>query len=409
MTWTYVKLAWRNLLRNKRRSFIAGTAIGIGLACLIFVDALWIGMEDNMIHSATASFMGEGQIHKEGFRNSQTVEETIIDSDQVLAEISSEPEVEHFTPRVFSFAMISSAANLSAVSMIGIDPRTERNLSHVDDVLQSGTYFEEDNQRDVLIGSKLAELLEVDLGDRLVLTVAQAGTGDLSQEMFRVSGIYHFNISEMDRGMAFVRIDKAQEMLAIGNDIHEIAITFKSREYGQDPSIPFWGSYSRSGNEALPWTELMPQLKAALDLSDFSILIIGLILFGIVALGIINTLFMSLYERMFEFGVLRAVGTRPFNIARLIVFEAGALAIVSIVLGSVMGLILTYITSRTGIDYTGIEFAGVTFRQLLYPVLQVDQFVIFPIAVLILTMLVGVYPAVYAARLTPARALRRSL
>jgi ABC-type lipoprotein release transport system permease subunit len=409
MTWTYMRLAWRNLLRNKRRSFIAGTAIGIGLACLIFVDALWIGMEDNMVHSATASFMGEGQIHKEGFRNSQTVEETIVNSGQVLSELSEEPEIERFTPRVFSFAMISSAANLSAVSMIGIDPQTERHLSQIDDVLQKGTYFEGDNTRDILIGSKLAEILEVDLEDRLVLTVAQAITGDLSQEMFRVSGIYHFNINEMDRAMAFVRMPKAQEMLAIGDRIHEIAISFKNRDYGRDPTLPFWDRYSRNGNEALPWTELLPQLKAALDLSDFSILIIGFILFGIVALGIINTLFMSLYERMFEFGVLRAVGTRPFGIARLIVFEAGALAIVSILLGSVMGLVLTYVTARTGIDYTGIEFAGVTFRRLIYPVLQADQFTIYPIAVLVLTMLVGVYPAVYAARLTPARALRRSL
>lgn len=406
---TYIKLAWRNIFRNKRRSFIAGTAIGIGLASLIFVDALIIGMERNMIHSATSSFLGEGQIHGEGFRKIQEVEKTINRLDWVVSNLNQETIVKHFTLRVMSFAMISSASNMSAISLVGVVPSTERHLSKIDEALKEGSYFEEGAGRNIIIGSKLAEILEVGLDDRIVITVAQAETGDLSQEMFRVSGIYHFNVRDMDQGMAFVRLEKAQQMLGIGDDVHEIAINFTDPQFGQDENLPFWKKYSQYGNNAEGWTDVLPQLKGALEISTFSTYIVGLILFGVVALGIINTLFMSLHERMFEFGVLRAVGTRPFGIARLIIFEAGALAVLSIGIGIMLGFLITYLTSKVGIDYTGIEFAGITFRELLYPVLKLKQFIFYPFWVFVFTEIAGIYPAIYAARIVPADAMRKSL
>jgi ABC-type lipoprotein release transport system permease subunit len=305
--------------------------------------------------------------------------------------------------------MITSPANLSSVTLVGIDPETEPELSQIDDALTKGEYFSGDNQRDIVIGSKLAEILEVGRNDRVVLTAAQAHSGDLSQEMFRVSGIYHFNSSEMDRGMAFIRLEKAQEMLGLGEDIHEIAIDFTEDSYGRNENHPFWDRYSRHGNEAIGWTVILPELDAALEISQFSTFIVGLILFAVVSLGIINTLFMSLHERMFEFGVLRAIGTRPFAMGRLILLEAASLAVLSIILGVIFGYVLTYIFQQTGIDYTGIEFSGVTFRELLYPVLKLEQFTTYPLVVFLFTLLTGLYPAIYAARMSPSDAMRRSL
>jgi ABC-type antimicrobial peptide transport system permease subunit len=145
-----------------------------------------------------------------------------------------------------------------------------------------------------------------------------------------------------------------------------------------------------------------------MDLTDFSLLIVGLILFAVVSLGIVNTLFMSLYERMFEFGVLRAVGTRPWAIFRLVLGEAGALSVVSIVLGMVISAIILVWVASSGIDYTGIDYAGVTFREKIYPVVRGIQFVKYPLWVFVITIVVGLYPAAYAARLTPARAMRKS-
>ena len=405
----YVKLAWRNLLRNKRRSFIAGTAIGIGLAALIFVDALLLGMERNMIDSATASFLGQGRIQRTGFQDTQQADLTIGSLEKVLEGLRQEPILRHFTPRVLTYSMVSSPSNLSSIELVGIDPVTEKPVSEIDEAIVKGDYFSGDNDRDILIGDRLAEILKVSLGDRLVVTVSQAETGDLSQDLFRVSGIFRLNITEMDRGMAFVRLKKAQAMLGIGKNVHEIALVFNDTKYGQDAELPFWEKYSRFGNEALGWPDIMPQLEAVFKLSRFSTYLAGFILFGVVALGIINTLFMSLHERMFEFGVLRAVGTRPFSILQLVTYEAGSLAVLSIVLGGILGFVVTYIVAQTGIDYTGIEYSGVTFRKLIYPVLHIRQFVEYPLWLFLFTMLVGLYPASYAARMSPAAAMRRSL
>jgi len=403
-----VKLAWRNIFRNKRRTLIAATAIGIGLTALIFIDAFMIGMEETMIRTATASFLGDAQIHREGFRDAQEVSLTVQALGSVTESLAKEEIVAHFTQRTLASSMITSPANVSAIHLVGVHPPTEKFLSLIDDAITEGAYFEGDNSRDIIIGAKLAEILEIGLGDRGVVTVAQAESGELSQEMFRISGIYHFADAAMNSGMAFVRIEKAQEMLAIGKDVHEIAIKFTSIAYSQETTLPFWDTYSQHGNEALSWTELMSQLTVVLEMTKYSKYIMGVILFGVVVFGIINTLFMSLYERMFEFGVLRAVGTRPFGMARVILFEAGALAIVSIGLGTILGFVLTGVLAHIGIDYTGIEMMGVTMQEFIYPVLEIQQFIIYPIWVFISTIIAGLYPARYVAKMAPVDAMRRS-
>jgi ABC-type lipoprotein release transport system permease subunit len=405
----YLKLAIRNIFRNKRRTLIAGSAIGIGLAAIIFTDALMIGMEKNMIASATESFLGEGQIHHKNFRESFEVEKTIENKSELNKQLQEEKIVNRFTQRTISFAMITSPANLASVTMVGICPETEQYLSQIDEAIISGSYFSGESERAIIIGSKLAEILEVELGSRVVLTVAQAQSGNLTQEMFQISGIYHFNIKEMDQAMAFVHLSKAQEMLGLGDQIHEIALRFTQSSYARDQNLYFWERYSGGGNEAVSWTMLLPELEAAFELSQFGTYIVGLILFGVVALGIVNTLFMSMHERMFEFGVMRAVGTSPLRMAQLILLEAGALAVISIILGLIMGYVITWIFMNTGIDYTGIEFSGVTFRKLLYPVLKIEQFITYPLAVFFFTVLVGLIPALSAAKLSPAQAMRRSL
>ncbi|MEJ2722944.1 MAG: FtsX-like permease family protein, partial [bacterium] len=336
------------------------------------------------------------------------VEITIADLPGVTDRLKNDKIVDHFTVRAMSFAMASSPSNFAGVSMVGVDPSTEKYLSQIDDTIIKGSFFEGDGERDLIIGSKLAYLLEVGIGDRVVLTTAQAHTGDLAQELFRVSGIYHLNIPEMDAAMAFVRLGKAQKMLNLDGQAHEIALNFTEARYGRDKSNPFWAEFSRGGNEAVGWPVLLPQVEAYFQISWFSTLMTGVIIFGIVVLGIFNTLYMSLHERMFEFGVIRAVGTRPFSVGKLIVFEAGSLAVVSIAIGIVMALGVTWLIGRVGIDYSGIEFGGVTIRDRIYPIVRIHQFILYPVLVFVFTTLIGVFPAVRAARMSPAEAMRKS-
>ena len=403
-----IKLAWRNILRNKRRTLIASTAISIGLAALIFLDALMIGMFENMIRTATASFIGDAQIHKQGYRDTLEVSMVIEQPEKVTANLAKEANVQHFTRRTFVMGMIASAANKSAISLVGIQPPTERPLSQIDEAITEGVFFDGTNEQDIVIGSKLADNLEVGIGDKVVVTVVQAKTGEYYAEGFRVSGIYYFADAAMNSGMAFIRIRKAQQMLAIGNSIHEIAIRFTATSYGQDKQLPFWANYSQFGNEAISWMDILPQLPKVFKISEVSKFIMGAVLFGVVVFGIINTLFMSLYDRMFEFGILRAVGTRSLGMARIMLFEAAGLAIISIVFGGILGYALVVIFAHVGLDYTGSEMMGVTFQEYIHPVIKIQQFITYPVSVFIFTIIAGLYPAWHLARMKPIDAMRRS-
>ena len=402
-----IKLAWRNIFRNKRRTILSGLAVGIGLASLIFVNGLMVGMLNSMVRTATDSFMGQGQIHAEGFRDTFETELAIRDFDRVMESLKGEEDITGFTPRTIAQGMLTSTSDVLPVAAYGIDPEGERGVSLLEEAVIKGEYL--GSGRKILIGSRAAELLDVGLGDRLVLTMAQAATGELSQEMFRVGGIFHYGIREVDSSLVFIEISRAREMLAIGGGAHEIALRFNNIDIAGDTSLAVWERYSRGGNEALGWPGLLPQLKAVHELSGFTTMLTSILVFGIVALTIMNTLFMSLYERMYEFGVMRAVGTRPVQMALIIVFEAVSLAIISIVIGMVIGWLLNTLFGVIGIDYSGIEFAGVTMTEPIYTVMRPVQFTVFPVMIMAFSLVAAIYPAFYAARLTPSKAMRKSM
>lgn len=402
-----LRIARRSLVRNRRRTLLAALAIGIGIAALMFTDALFIGMTDSMVRTATDTFLGHGQIHRDEYRTTLEVSDTIIDRDALVRKLASDPEVSVYAERTQAFAMIASPANVASILLTGVDPRAEAVVSELNDAVVEGSYFGGDGGGTVLIGDRLASALEAGIGDQVIVTTAEAHTGELAQELFRVGGIFRFGIREMDDGMAFMQLPDSQKLLNLGTDVHEIAVRFPSTRHA-DHATAFWSRHSSGGNEALLWSDLVPQLSAAIQMGDFSVMIVAAILFGIVALGIMNTLFMSLYERMFEFGVLRAVGTRPLSMALMIVFEAATLAAVSIVVGLAIGLASIWLVSKVGISYIGIEYAEITFRERIYPVLRATQFTRFPLWVFGFTLMAALYPAFYAARLTPVKAMRRS-
>ena len=203
--WITVKLAWRNLFRNRRRTLIAGTAIGLGLAALIFTDAVMIGMADHMIHSATASFMGEAQIHGRGYLESRDENVVIHNLSGVMKRLDNDNRVAASTMRVMGIGTIASPSELRPAAIWGVSPKREPALSQVDEAIITGHYLG-NGKRELVIGQRLASLLQVGIGDRVVITVAQAKSGELSQELFRVTGIYRFGSKEMDDGMAFVQL-----------------------------------------------------------------------------------------------------------------------------------------------------------------------------------------------------------
>ena len=407
--WMIIKLAWRNIFRNKRRTFLSVMAIGVGLAAMMFADGLIVSLGETMVRSATENFSGNAQIHQAGFVKNLEVEKVIANNEnnKLLNELQHIDQLQSFSPRVLSYGMLTSTTDANNIVIYGIDPEKEKTISKISQVIIKGDYLVGSNDKKILVGKKLADNLNIDVGDRVVITVARAGSGDLSQEMFRIGGIFSFGIREMDENIAFLNLSEAQKILNLGNNIHEIALNFKDLNLPTHKNIPFIIKYSKDGNEVFGWNKMFKELAAILQFTQFSLGILAFILFGIIAFGIMNTLFMSLYERMFEFGVLRAVGTRSSIVGRMIVCEAFLLALISSVAGILMGILFISFFSRYGIDYRGIEYAHLVFKDKIYPHFRLIQFILYPPCLIVFSTLVGLYPAIYAARIVPANALRK--
>ncbi len=400
-------LGWRNIFRNKRRTFLTSIVIGIGLASLIFQNALFLGMMENLVNRATKTFLGQAQIHAPGFRQTLEGENIIHHITDLQAFLSQHQDVADYSVRAVSPAMLTSPKNVTSVILYGLDPRQEQQISTLLDTIISGRAFSYNEQHAIVIGSKLAELLDVLQGDRIVATVAQVGTGDLSQELFRVAGIFHMGDTLLDKNIACIPLSVAQTMLSIGNGVHEIALSFKEREMATQKGSPFWTEASQWGDEVLSWQEIIPSLQALFDLADFSTIIIGVILLILVIFIIMDAFFMAIFERMPEFGVLRAIGMRPQQLFLLIVMEAVCLAFVSVLIGMAIGAVTTSIVNIYGIDYAGIDVAGVTLADPIYPLLHWKQFTYYPIAVFLFVVIVSLYPAAIAARIVPVEAMKQ--
>ncbi|OGG96095.1 MAG: hypothetical protein A2508_06640 [Candidatus Lambdaproteobacteria bacterium RIFOXYD12_FULL_49_8] len=401
-----LKLSFRNVFRNLRRSILTASVIGIGLGAVIFTDAYILGMERNMIKSATDTFLGHGQIHQVGYPAAREVEKVVLKGPLLIQQIAQDKKVSGYTSRVQSIGMLSSASDVASILVSGIDPEKEAQMTPIQKAVKEGAYFSETGSREILIGQKLAKNLSVGLGDRLVLTLAQASTGELSQEMFRVSGIFRFGSNRIDESMALIKIGDAQRLLGIGQDFHELAVRFNEPNPSAETLAQFEKAYSKEGNEALGWRQLMPEFQAILDMMGYVTGATIVIVFGIVALSVMNCLFMAFFERIFEFAVLRAIGTRPYQMALMVTLEAAVLSALGVFMGLVIGGGFTGILAVWGIDYGGIEMQGVTMQESVFPVVNWKQFFLYPLFFFGFSVLVGLYPAIHTARLVPAKAMK---
>ena len=382
--------------------------MGLGLASLIFADAFLKGLNENMINSVTNSFIGDGQIHRKDFLKTRETEKTINDSVYTLNRILANPKISLAAPRSIASAMIASPTDILPVAIFGIIPEQEEKISSIKNSLISGTYLTEDNQNQILIGEKLAKFLGSSVGDKIVVTTAQAKSGVLSQELFRVGGIFKMKNKEMDTSIAFIHLKKAQEMMAIGLSFHEIVFKFKNKSDVVDPPKDFLSIMSINDNEALSWKKLVPAIDAGIQLTAYSLTIGSFILFAIIALSTMNTLFMSLYERMYEFGIMKAIGTRPVFIFRLILLEAASLALLSTILGTIVGAAVTLVTRLVGINHlTDVEYLGTTIKTAIRPIFMPSQYIYYPLAIFIFAIISAIYPAITAARIIPSKSLKR--
>jgi ABC-type lipoprotein release transport system permease subunit len=412
-------LAIRNLFRNTRRTLLTILLIATSLSALILTDALSRGMTQTMVENLTHTLAGEAQIHRRGFRDNFSTDLYIADVEPIENQLAQDSRIAAYANRVISGGMISSTYNISAGLIYGVDAAAERQVSKLEKAVTRGNYLSasdylsasnapQSSATEIMIGEPLADLLEVGLGDRIVITLAAADTGELAQALFRVSGIFLFGTREIDENLVFINLTQARQLLEIKGS-HEIAVRFNEQDNNNVTSASALQHFNTPSIEALGWRALNPEIDAMLDMTGYSTLIVGTILFLLASLGVINAMFMSIYERIYEFGVAKAIGTRPSQLFVLIMTEALLLALISCLVGMLLAAATCLWFAETGIPLGDMEISGVAMNDSIPTVMAWSQFTSLPLYVLALIMVAALYPARFAARITPTDALHRSL
>ena len=403
-----LRLAWRNLFRNIRRTVLTCLLIASSLLTIILMDGVMLGMIDVMIGSLTHTLEGEAQINSRGFRDDFEPSIRINNYREIQNELVHDPVVRGASARIIVGAMIASSYNSAGALVYGVDAASEKDVSKIEEAVYAG-HFLSGQEREILLGRPMAELLEVELGDRLVLTSSTADSKEIVQELFRLSGLFEFGPESLDENLIFINLHKAQSLFELPGAAHQIAIRFNRPEMANDPTLNIYKSFNNDQTEANGWLALQPTMGAMLEMTGYSTLIVGGILFLLASLGIINSMFMSIYERIYEFGVIKSVGTRPAEIIKLILTEAFFLALISCFFGIILGYFISSYFSTNGIPMGRMEMSGIVLDGNMNTILEPYQFINFPIYVTLLTLIAAIYPALFASKIVPTEALQKAL
>lgn len=406
----FILIAARNVLRNPRRTAITvgGTAFAILSYILLF--GYFDGFTEGLIDTATRYQTGHAQIERPDFRKDYSPELLIDDPAELLARARRTPHVVAAAPRVQAQAVVSSPAKSVSIALIGIDPGPEREVTFIHRAVVEGAALEPGQDRDILIGRKLAEKLEVRLGEKVVV-MTQARGGELATAAYRVSGIFATESASFDEGMAFLILPAAQALLALENRVSTINLLLDERSRLPDVLAHLGPAVSASGYGLVPWQELLPQLDEMVRYVGPIRSIIVAVLLAIVAFAIMNTVFMSVAERTRELGVMTALGTRPAAIMRMVAYETAALMTAASLFGYAAGVLLVRYFARIGIDQSAFfqdynTIPGIT--GIIYPKLFAASIAVPGIALFLASVLIALYPAGKAAQLDPATAIRHT-
>lgn len=404
-----MQLAFRNLFRNGRRTFLTCLLITSSLIVIILMDGLVLGMLGVMVGGITQTLEGEAQIYKSGFRDRFDSTLYLEAPQSILMALDQDETLMSYAPRVVVPAMIGSSYNTLGGMVYGVDPKKELAVSRLRQALVEGEYLS-NKPRAMLMGRLMAEKLEIGIGDRVVLTASAVDNNELVQGLFRVSGILEFGPKELDESLVFIHVEGAQALFHLGDGLHQIALRFKDFKDANRSDLALARKIQDDTIEFKGWLALQPSVGAMLEMTSYATLIIGVVLFLFASLGVINSIFMSIYERLYELAVAKAIGTRPAFIGGLIVLEALALAVISCGIGLPVAYCLMSFFAANGLPLGGtMEFSGVVLPGRLYPELAWYQFVQFPLYVILLTVVAAIYPALFAARIAPARSLQKAL
>jgi putative ABC transport system permease protein len=412
------KISWRNLWRNPRGTALTALALGLGLALLLISLGLLDGGHEQTIADGVRFGPGHVVIEANGYQASSSDElllpaEVVSKMEQLFQTPKMKNIVQGVSPRLLGTGLLSSSANSSGVRITGVIAQNERAVSLIPQRMVEGTYLTESSPASsVVIGADLAHKLEVKIGSRVVLMTqsllpsseAKDSSGNSMQStLLRVSGIFRTGLEAVDANIINLPLPAAQALLGVKDgQVTQVALLL--RQEGESPMVAKALREQLAGEpvEVLTWRESIPMLAQILGLDHaFNYIMNGVVL-AMVGLGILNTILMRVLERRYEFGVCKAVGLMPRQLATMVVGESLALTAISLTLGLALGLSVEHYFATAGLDLRWIFKAGLppalVFDPILYSRLSPNRIGWSVGIVFAMATVISFYPALKAAR-----------
>lgn len=405
------KIAWRNILRNKRRSLILTISIVVGVVAIVLTQAFVSGMMEQMLTNQIGTDVGYIQIHKEGYQADPTVDNSIIAPDKIRKLLRSDSTLFNYSERFRTFGLVSSAYNSSGVSIVGIIPNEEKRVTTMSQYVVDGKYLTNDSNQ-ILISTSIAEKLKAGIGNKVVIMASQLD-GSVGSEACRVCGIYETFNSGFDQSHVYVPIQTLRQMLNAQDRVSEFVINPAQRgqmmtvlsRLRDDLSSP---SSSSGKYETMSYEEILPLFVMQIGLYNQIFYIVYVIIGIALIFGIIDVMLMAVMERTHEFGVSMAIGMSNKKIFRMVLAEAFLLGII----GTAIGLGISYVSclelARSGWDLSVFSASLRSFGagSKIFPVFEPFTFIKAFVIIPLVTVLGAVYPAAKAIRLQPVEAIR---
>ncbi len=406
-----VKMAWRNIWRNPRRTMLTICAIAFASLLLVFMLSFQFGSYETMINTSVKIQTGHLQVQAETYQEKKNIRLVVPDPAEIAQLIDAIPAVEAYTFRGQAFSLISSNERTYGVAVTGIDPIGEAQVSRLKSLIREGAFLSKEDTHQALVGKLLARNLRVQLGDELTL-IGQGRDGSIAATVVQVKGIFSSGISEFDRAAIQIPLQPFQDVYSMQGAVHEVVIIADAlRNIAAIKTAIQAGLSSlklKKPLTVLDWNELMPGLRQSIEMDLISGLIFYLLLVLVVAFSILNTFLMAIFERTREFGVLMAIGTTPGRLTKVLLIESMTLTFIGIIAGILIGSLITLYFQAHGIDISGaselLSQFGITGR--IYPKLSWLSATSGPLAVLIITFFAALYPAIKVRMLRPVEAMR---
>jgi ABC-type lipoprotein release transport system permease subunit len=402
----YLKMAYRNLGRHRRRSLLSGLALAMGIALLMFIAAFFQGEMRSSMETTLRLNTGHIQVQDADYdpdKLSVAWEYLIENPEQVAAQVESLDQVQVATPRLFASGIVSAPDESIGVEIMGIVPDSEANAPYRDGLV-AGEFLNAEDREGIVIGAPLADSLGLKVGDQLNLLV-NTSEGSVDEQKFTVRGIYSTGTTAYDKGVAFLPLAKAQTFSGAGNHASTIFVLLKDREQADAVAAAIQGQNFK----VKTWTEMNELLVLINDFSDAYLTIINLIILGVTATVIVNTLLMSVFERTREIGILSAIGMKGRQIITLFVTEATLLALGGITVGGLIGWAISAYYSKVGIYFGDLGISGdMLLQDRIYTDLTLESAINLIVAAFLITILASLYPARLASRMEPVEALHKA-